>query len=241
MRLLFCLLPCLLLLTACDDRRDVRAYYFPVRELINTDGLVYAYENTGTLPGPELEYTYYLGVDLDTALYLSVTKYGPNLAPAQQSRERIRNDAVVLEEHTLLPPDSNGIAQPVETDLIFNRVFPFYLFPDDPSPYGYRMRFNSPETPGATSYVTLNRRFLTDTVINVLGQDYDALVFDLGGEVSMRDPEAGDISPSFGGYEIYARGLGRVEFKRHLGDGASFGGRLVERIPMEEFTERMRE
>lgn len=239
MRLFFCLCFCLLFFTACDDRRDIREYYFPVRDLINKNGLVYAYQNTGTLPGPELEYTYYLGVDLDTALYLSVTKYGPDLAPAQQSRERILNDAVVLEEHTLLPPDSNGIAQPVETDLIFNRVFPFYLFPDDPSPYGYRMRFNSPETPGATSYVTLNRRFRTDTVINVLGEDYDALVFDLGGEVSMRDPEAGDISPAFSGYEIYARGLGRVEFRRNLGDGASFGGRLVERIPMPEFTERM--
>lgn len=240
MRPLFALFVLLFLFSACDDRRDVRDYYFPVRDLINTDGLVYAYENTGTLPGPELEYWYFLGVDLDTALYLSVTSYGPDLAPAQQSRERIRNDAVYLDELSLLPQDSNGVAQPVVTDLLFNRVFPFYLVPDDPAPYGYRMRYSPPEMPDADNYVTLNRTFRTDTVINVLGEDYDALVFDLAGEVSMRDPEAGDISPEFGGYEIYARGLGRVEFKRELGNGASFGGRLVERIPMPEFAERTR-
>lgn len=241
MRQLFPLLLILFILSSCDDRRDVRDFYFPVRELINTDGLVYAYENIGTLPGPELEYWYFLGVDVDTALYLSVTSYGPDLAPAQQSRERIQNDAVYLDQLSLLPQDSNGIAQPVETELIYNRVFPFYLSPDDPSPYGYRMRYTPFETADADSYVTLNRRYRTDTVINVLGEDYDAIVFDLAGEVSMRDPEAGDISPEFGGYEIYARGLGRVEFKRELGNGASFGGRLVERLPMPEFAERVRE
>lgn len=229
-----------LLCSSCENRRDIRDFYFPVRELINTDGLVYAYENTGTLPGPDREYWYYLGVDQDTALYLSVTRYSPDFAPEQQSSERIYNDGVVLQELTMLPADSNGVAQPVPTDIIYNKVFPFYLQEDDPTPYGYRMKFNSLEAEGATSYVTFNRRYRADTVINVLGKDYDAVVFDLDGEVSMRDPEAGDISPSFGGYEIFARGLGRVEFKRELGDGASFGGRLVERIPMLEFTERVR-
>ena len=229
------------LFAGCDDRRDVRDYYFPVRELINEQGLVYVYENTGTLPGPEEEYWYFLGVDTDTALYLSVTSYGPDMAPAQQSRERIRNDAVYLDELTLLPQDSTGRAQPVGTELLFDRVFPFYLDASDSQPYGYRMRYDPPETPGSTSYVTLNRIYRTDTIINVLGQDYDALVFDLAGEVSMRDPELGDISPAFGGYEIYARGLGRVEYKRELGSGASFGGRLKERVLMREFTERLRQ
>lgn len=231
----------LCLLSSCDDRRDVRDYYFPARELINNDGLVYAYENIGTLPGPDFEYSYFLSVDLDTALYLSVTRYGPDHAPAQQSRERIRNDAVYLDQLALLPQDSNGIAQPIEADLIYNKVFPFYLAPDDPAPYGYRIRYTPPDDPDATTYVTLDRRFRTDTTVSVLGQTYDAIVFDLAGEVSLRDPEDGDISPSFTGYEIYARGLGRVEFVRVLGDGESFGGRLAERIPMPEFAERMRE
>ncbi|MEM6769347.1 MAG: hypothetical protein AAF597_02085 [Bacteroidota bacterium] len=230
----------LFLFISCSVKRDIRDYYFPVRELINTDGLVYAYENTGTLPGPDREYWYYLGVDQDTALYLSVTRYSPEFSPEQQSREKITNDGVILQELTMLPTDSNGVAQPVTTDIIYDKVFPFYLKQGDPIPYGYRMKFNSLEAEGATSYVTFNRRYRADTVINLMGKEYDAIIFDLEGEVSMRDPEAGDISPTFGGYEIFARGLGRVEFKRELGDGASFGGRLVERIPMMEFTERIR-
>lgn len=235
--LLLFLLP---LLSACDDRRDVRDFYFPVRELINTEGLVYAYENIGSLPGPDMEYWYFLGVDLDTALYLSITRYGQDNSPSQQSRERILNDAVHLDQMSLLPQDTNGIAQPVEVELIYNKVFPFYLFPEDPTPYGYRMRYTPPDDADATNYVTLNRQFRTDTVINIMGADYDAIVFDLAGEVSLRDPKDGDISPSFGGYEIYARGLGRVQFVRRLGDGETFGGRLVERVPMMEFAERMR-
>lgn len=236
---LFCFLV-FLLMTGCDNRRDIRDYYFPVRELINTDGLVYAYENTGTLPGPDREYWYFLGVDQDTALYLSVTRYSPDFSPEQQSREQIKNEGVILQELTMLPADSNGVAQPITTDIIYDKVFPFYLTADDQTPYGYRMKFDAPEAEGATNYVTFDRRYRADTVVTVMGRQYDAIVFDLAGEVSMRDPEAGDISPTFSGYEIFARGLGRVEFKRELGNGASFGGRLVERIPMPEFAERVR-
>ncbi len=231
----------LLFFSGCDDRRDVRDYYFPVRELINTDGLVYAYENTGTLPGPDFEYWYYLGVDQDTALYLSSTRYSPYFSPEQQGRERIRNEGVYLEELTMLPADSNGVAQPVPTEIIYAKTFPFYLDGNDPTPYGYRMKFTPLESPDATNFVTLNRRYRSDTTISIMGEEYDAIVFDLEGEVSLRDPEEGDISPGFTGYEIYARGLGRVAYERTLAPEATFGGRLVERIPMPEFTERVRQ
>lgn len=226
------------LLTSCDGRRDIRNYYYPVREL--TDGLVYAYENIGTLPGPEQEYYYYLGVDLDTALHLSVTRYGEDFSPAQQSREEIRNDGVYLRTLSLLPTDSMGVAQEVKTEIIYDQSFPFYLDDGTDTAYGYRIKFNMPDAPDVVNYVSLDRRFSRDTSINVLGKNYDALLFTLEGEVSLRDAEEGDISPQFAGYEIYAKGLGLVEYKRELGSGASLGGRLVERVPMAEFAERVR-
>lgn len=225
------------LLSACSDRRDIRDYYFPVREL--TDGLVYAYENTGSLPGPDREYWYYLGVDLDTALHLSVTRYSPTMEPEQQGREEIRNDGVYLRDLTLLSTDSTGIASSTKATILYDRVFPFYLAPETSEAYGYRMHLRPPENPDATTYVTLNRRFRGDTSINVLGISYAGIVFDLAGEVSLRDPEEGDISPQFTGYEVYARGLGLVAFERDLGNGNSLGGRLAERIPMAEFAEAM--
>lgn len=227
-----------LLSSSCGGRRDIRDYYYPVRPLI--DGRVYAYENTGTLPGPDEEYTYYLGVDVDTALYLSVTRYAPDLSPQQQSREEVTNEAVFLRELTLYTTDSSGISTAIPTELIYNKVFPFYLKENDAEAYGYRISFTPPDQPDAVNYVTLNRRFAGDTSLVIMGETYPAIRFNLEGEVSLRDPEEGDISPTFTGYEIYARGVGLVEYKRQLRPGASLGGKLVESIPMSEFAERVR-
>ncbi|MEM9258133.1 MAG: hypothetical protein AAGA62_00720, partial [Bacteroidota bacterium] len=197
LRLLFFLPAASYLLLSCSDQRDIRDYYFPVREL--TDGLVYAYENTGSLPGPDREYWYYLGVDLDTALHLSVTRYSPTMAPEQQGREEIRNDGVYLRDLTLLVTDSSGIATTAKATILYDRVFPFYLSPEATEAYGYRLHLRPPENPDATTFVTLNRRFRGDTSITLLGKAYPAIVFDLDGEVSLRDPEEGDISPQFTG------------------------------------------
>ena len=98
------------------------------------------------------------------------------------------------------------------------------------------MSFNDPNQPGVTNYVTLNRRYLRDTTFVLQEKEYPALLFSLEGEVSLRDPEEGDISPQFRGYEIYAKGIGLVAYRRELGtDGAARGGRLTERVSMEEF------
>jgi hypothetical protein len=237
-RALISLLFLTILLTGCNTDRDIRNYYFPAREL--TTGLVYAYENIGTLPGPEISYSYYLGVDVDTALYLSITQYSQFLEPRQQSRQEIKNDGIYLREVTLLRPDTSGPSLPMPTTLIHNKAFPFYLNAEPNEAYGYRLSFTDPDRPQALTYVTMNRRYERDTTIEVLGKNYPGLLFSLEGEVSVRDTEEGDISPQFIGYEIYAKGLGLVEHKRELGSGASLGGRLQERMTMEEFLARVR-
>ncbi|NJC27724.1 hypothetical protein [Neolewinella antarctica] len=234
MKPIFTLLILIVTLTACSDRRDIREYYFPARELVNTDGKVYAYENTGTLPGPDTIYWYYLGVDLDTALYLSVTRYGPDLSPQQLAREEVTNEGIRMRKLTVLGQDSLGVAIPTEVEMLFNRSFPFYL-DKVPTTYGYRMRGKF--TPGSeiVTYVSLERKYRKDTTVTVLGEERDALVFDLAGEVSVRDPEDGDISPQFTGYEIYARGVGLAEYYRDLGAAGALGGRLQRLIPMNDF------
>ncbi len=225
---------------SCDPApRDIRNYYFPVRDLAE-EGMVYIYDYTGTLPSAEQEFAYYLGVDQDTALYLSITQYDGNFSPRQQTRQEVENDGAYIRDLMLLQNDSSGVATPIATELLYNKAFPFYLNDDtDPSPSGYRLRFVSPSDAGKTTYVSLNRAFRGDTIIKVLGQDYPALVFDLAGEVSERDQELGDISPQFSGFEIYAKGLGMVQYERTLSVGATMGGRLNERIGMDEFLRRI--
>lgn len=234
----FLLLLAVFNLFACQTERDLREYYFPVRELVNEDGLVYVYQNIGSQPGPDTLYTYNLGVDQDTALYLSQTRYGPDLSPRQQSRLRLYNDGMRLEQLSLLEPDSNGISQETRTKLLYGRTFNFY--PERGEANGYHLTFDAPGTAGGRTLVTLNRRFVGDTTLFVLGRERPAVRFDLEGEVSRRDPTEGDISPTFGGYEIYARDIGLVEHLRDLGAAGSIGGRLVERVPMAEFVGRQR-
>ncbi len=228
-RLLILLCP---FLYACTEEKDIRDFYFPVRDL--TEGLVYEYENTGTFDSAPFEYWYYLGIDQDSALYLSATRYADGMTPVQVGTERVRNDGVHLQKLTLYLPDTGGVRQQTEVGILYDRTFPFY--PDDEKATGYRLRFTPPANPDAENYISLNRYFRRDTTLEILGQDYAGVVFDLEGEVSLRDPSEGDISPTFTGYEIYAEELGLVEYSRDLGAGGTAGGRLSRRLTMEEYT-----
>lgn len=234
---------CLLLLVAactlaaCSGDRDIRDYYFPARELVNTDGKVYAYENTGTLPGPDTIYWYYLGVDLDTALYLSITRYAGDFSPQQLAQEEVTNDGIRMRKLTVFSPDTSGIVHPTEMDIIFDKSFPFYLR-ETPEAYGYRMSGQMKAGSSETTFVTLNRHFRKDTSVFVLGEERAAIIFDLAGEVSLRSQEDGDFSPSFSGYEIYAKGVGLVEYHRNLGAGGTLGGKLANLSGMAEFAAR---
>jgi hypothetical protein len=218
-------------LFGCSEEADIRDFYFPVREL--TDGLIYEYENTGTLSDEPFTYWYYLGVDLDTALYLSATRYADGTTPDQVARERITNSGVNLEELTLFVPDSSGRRQRVETDIRYDRIFSFLL--NDGKAVGYQVFFESPGPGQIGNLISLDRVYRGDTSLTVTGETVDAIVFDLYGQVSQRDAELGDISPAFSGYEIYARDLGLVEFRRDLGAGGVAGAKLVRRIPMPEY------
>ncbi|MGB3798842.1 MAG: hypothetical protein WA952_03445, partial [Lewinella sp.] len=142
-------------------------------------------------------------------------------------------DGVYLQKLTVYPPDTAGVRQQVDATLLYDRVFPFY--PDDERASGYRVQFTPPGNPDAENFVSLNRYYRGDTTLELMGEEHDAIVFDLQGEVSLRDPREGDISPTFTGYEIYARNLGLVEYRRELGAGGVAGGRLVKRLTMEEF------
>ncbi|MCP9234641.1 hypothetical protein [Lewinella sp. JB7] len=219
------------LLAACSDQRDVRNFYFPVREL--TDGLVYEYTNKGTLTDEPSDFWYFLGIDRDTALYLSSTHYADGMSPDQVVRERITNDGVQLEQLILYPRLVTGQPQRVDAQILYGRSFPFYT--DDGRATGYRIAFIPPDNPDAVNYISLNRRFRGDTTLTVMGESRPALLFDLEGEVSQRDPTLGDISPTYTGYEIYAEGLGLVEYHRDLGAGGVMAGKLVRRIPMADY------
>ncbi len=156
------------------------------------------------------------------------------VTPVQVSTERIRNEGVFLQQLLLYPVLLTGERTRTDAEIIYDRVFPFYT--GDGRATGYRIRFPDPDNTDAENYISLNRYYRGDTTLQVLGEQRDAVIFELQGEVSQRDPELGDISPTFTGYEIYAKNLGLVEYQRDLGAGGLQAGKLVRRISMAEYT-----
>ncbi|MEL6276109.1 MAG: hypothetical protein AAFU03_13500, partial [Bacteroidota bacterium] len=231
----FCLF-LVLLLSACSQERDIRSYYFPVREL--TTGQIYEYI---PLAGPDSLpiYWYALGVDLDTSLILTITTYDPSFSPATLVKEKITNVGVITDEVRLYTTDSSGISHEVQANILAGNAFPFFLTPEERPAYVYSIRYQSPNGAETIYTTTYNRQFSRDTTITVLGKSQPALVFNLSGETDINDPVNGSMTPQFAGYEIYARGLGLVESYRDY-DGFVFHQKLNRRLLMSEFTEMIK-
>lgn len=232
----FCLL---VFLVACSDERDIRDYYFPVRDLRN--GLVYAYE---PLAGPDTNtiYWYALGLDQDTSLMLNLTTYGPDFTPTTLISEKITNQGVVTKQVYLYSTDSTGSSERTQAEVLAGNSFPFLVpkGPEQPA-YVYKISYEDKELADVSYRITYNRQFSRDTSFMLGGIRYAAIVLDITGETAMLDDVNGDIAPRFTGFEIYARDVGLVESYRNFDGGFAFHQRLKERFPMSELQQRAAE
>ncbi|MEM7572844.1 MAG: hypothetical protein AAF433_08085 [Bacteroidota bacterium] len=222
---------------ACSDaRRDIRDYYYPIRTM--TDGKVYVYQDPDQ-PNRAPNYWYYLGIDQDSALYLSSTAYLPDFEPGQQVTEQIFNEGVVLKQLAIAFPDSVGQLSMVNAEVEAGNAFPFYLEADERPAYVVKLSFEDELTQGNRQNITFNRQYQRDTTVEVMGESYDALVFKLVAEFYIEEAGLGGIQPGLSGYEIYAEGLGLVETQRKTESGTVIlNDRLVEVISMEEMISR---
>lgn len=224
------LLTCLF---SCSDQRDIRDYYFPVRDL--EQGLVYAYSPVNSLDTNTI-YWYAIGLDQDTALYLNLTTYDQLLNPSTLISEAITNEGVETHQVLIYDTDSTGHSIVANADINFNQGFPFMIArsdKDEQATQVYQIDYSPKNTPNTRYRITYNRRFERDTLAILEGLEYPAILFSMTGETSVRDAVEGDISPTFQGYEIYAKGVGLVESYRHFDGGFVLHQKLKERFPME--------
>ncbi|MGB3546372.1 MAG: hypothetical protein WBA17_05330 [Saprospiraceae bacterium] len=228
-----------LLLAACSRERDLREYYFPVRDL--TTGRVYVYAAVGQ-DSLAPEYWYYRGIVQDTAVYLSANRYTPDLRPAQLSREELLNEGMVSRELILYTPDTSGTLLDNRAEILAPSIFPFRLPAGKRPAYVYQARFQLATDPGVIQTLTINRQFDADTTFTFQNEQLSAIRLTLTGELDYNDPRGGSLRPTFSGHEIYARGLGLVEYRRSFaGTEQGFYYRLREIIPMSELERRARE
>ncbi len=216
-----------------NSTRDTRDYYFPFRQL--TEGQVYEYRPVDSNVDSEPEYWYYRSILLDTAMYLAVNFYNEAFQPERFSREELVDGGIILNQLFLYEMDSTGRHQRVEAAIESGNIFPFRIDPTDPQIYLYRVRFRLPSQPvSASTTLIINRQFARDTTVAIDSESVPALLFDLRGVVEIRDTVAGGLEPTFSGGEIYARGIGLVEYWRTVGDRRSHY-RLADRYSMQEF------
>lgn len=224
---------------ACSDPRgrDLRPYYFPLREL--TNGRVYELEPLGDTP-PAPVYWYYRSFITDSSLVLTANAYGTDFIPDQLIRERYAPQGMVTESVILYEPDSLGTQQAAIATVEAGNAFPFFL-PEERRPvYLYRIRFRLPSQPEVEQVLVLNRQFAKDTLFDFRGESIDAIKFTLKGLVEVRDTVLGGIDPQFSGYELYAKGLGLVESRRAFGPGAELHYRLRDTLSMDRLEELAR-
>lgn len=221
-----------------DDQRDIRDYYFPLKDL--KDGLVYEYREL-EMDSLSPDFWYYRTLPTDSAFYFTKAYYQNDFVPRQLYRELMVDNGIVIKDLYLFEADSSGQQVQTKAEVISSNVFPFEVSGSDEL-YIYQVRFQLPSQPHGNTTVLINRRFLGDTTYVFHDKTYDAVQFEVLGSVDQRDSILGDIEPHFSGKEIYAENLGLVYYERAYGkDAPAFRHKLVDRYPMSDLEEQAKE
>lgn len=227
-----------LLINTCGNERDIRNFYFPVREL--TDGLVYEYRDI-RYDSLSPDYWYYRTIPTDSAYYFTKAYYQNDFIQRQLYREAMVENGMLIKDLFLYESDSTDQQLKTRAEILSPNVFPFEVMGNQDI-YIYQVRFQLPSQPHGSTTVLINRRFIGDTTYQFQDQTYSAIQFEVLGSVDQRDSILGDIEPHFNGREIYAERLGLVYYERSYGkDVPAFKHQLINRYPMNELAERARQ
>lgn len=226
-----------LLFTCGNDQRDIRDYYFPLREL--TDGLVYEYRDLN-YDSLSPDFWYYRTLPTDSAYYFTKAYYQNDFIQRQLYREKMVNNGILIQDLFLFETDTAGQQLQTRAEILSANVFPFEVTGTEEL-YIYQIKFQLHSQPHGSTSVLINRRFLGDTTYVYQDETYPAIQFEVLGSVDQRDSILGDIEPRFTGKEIYAEKLGLVYYERSYGkDAPSFHHQLVDRYPMTDLENQAR-
>jgi len=219
-------------LSSCRENglKDVRDYYFPLREL--EDGLVYEYQPVH-MDSLTPAYWYYRSFIQDDGVFLTGTYYEYNLVPLQLVREELVRNGMLVQDVFLYneEPDSMGQQSRTAVEVLQGSAFPFEVT-DSSGVFLYKIRWEPPQDSGAVITLVKNRQYLRDTVVQVMGESREAIMLRVR-ELLSYDKE-GVFEQEYGGREIYAKGLGLVYYDKKIGGSMMLSYALKRRYPMNE-------
>ena len=211
-----------------SDTKNIRDYYFPLKEL--TNGLVYEYRAVQT-DSLAPDYWYYRSVVTDTSTYLISTNYSAaNLTPRQLLREEMVSNGMLVHDLLLYETDSTGKQQQIHAEIIAGSIFPFEVR-DSGGIFLFKITWQSPMQQ-ATYTLIKNRRYAGDTTFVFQDKRYDAVVFKL--KEGMEQRQEGSFEQEYSSVEWYAKGLGLVYFRKDIAKDFVMEYRLADRYPMEK-------
>jgi hypothetical protein len=224
-----------LLTAACNHKRNIRDFYYPVESL--RTGTVYAYESTqnGTTAP---EYWYYRSASPDSGQFMSAIYYDSRLQIGQITREKIVDNGALARDYILNEPDS-ALQRPVQTRALIEsgNNFPFQVH-DSTGVFLFSLKYHPARDPQATIYLIRNRRFLGDgPSYTFQGKQYPCIRFGVQEAIGNEKEGASEVEGK--GEEWYAKGLGLVYSKKVYGRGSlKLETRLVDTFGLAELKKR---
>ncbi len=215
-----------------DHLRDIRDYYFPLRQLAH--GMVYEYRAADTLTPA---YWYYRTIFKPGERYLTATYYEQELEPLQSTRERMVSNGMLLEELRLYSPGASGVSRQTLVSVDYANVFPFEVR-DSLGVFLYKVHWTDEE--GQTITLTRNRRFAGDTAFVFRGKTYPAVAFRTVEALELDHPKQGFFEQMLYGREVYAKGLGLVVYGKAPTGQSPVWYQLADRYPMEVLEQKAR-
>jgi hypothetical protein len=218
------------------DKRNIKEFYFPTNDLLT--GKVYEYRS---LDGDSLkvEYWYYRAFDRDSGTFLSATSYNRIFQIEQIVREKIVDNGSLARDLFLYETNAeNGVQTRIQANIEVPNVFPFEV-KDTTGVFLYKLNYKLPQDSSNRVFLIRNRIFSGDAEsFDFKGKKYPTIRFKLK-EVFGSEGE-GTAEGSAQGEEIYAQGIGLVQFKKYYGEGENQSIRAFKLVDIFKMTEMER-
>jgi hypothetical protein len=220
-----------------DTYEDIRNYYFPLKEL--TEGMVYEYDFIGN-DSIAPDYWYYRSLIQDGKTYLTSTLYrSDDLSPQIHAREAMVRNGMLLEEIFFYEKDTTGKPEQLQVSvkIVAGNAYPFYA--REPSGvFLVRLEWASALDTLDKHVLIKNRRFAGETTLEVEGKKYPCVKFAIR-EAVENHRNGLWAPPPYSGDETYAKGIGRVHYRKFVGNQL-LEYKLVKRYPMAELEKKFK-
>lgn len=225
---------CLLSSCANESKLDLRAYYYPFDDLLQ--GKVYKYVPVGQDSMHPI-YWYYVTEERDSGRYLTGKYFDEFFQLRQLTEEKWISKGILMKSCSILEPDSNMQFHNADLQIEFNAGFPFEV-KDSNQVFIYKSSFVNPLDSLMLTTLIRNRRYNGSVQYEWKGKQLKSVEFLLNESIETRKDGVQELT--LRGSEIYAQGLGLVEYRKRLNQQTEIHFRLSDIYSMSQVPKELK-